>query len=98
MEWIEFVKEFGVPGGLMTVVILLILNGKLVPKSYYDDSKADRDSYKEANVKLMQANFALISALNQLSDVHGKTTSHFFDELNPAKEHNEPPGTEGDTQ
>lgn len=37
--------------GLLTIVVLLILSGRLVPRRVYRDLEADRDHWREAAMK-----------------------------------------------
>jgi hypothetical protein len=86
-------------GGIVTLIILMILSGKLIPKSASDkrveemekrvlEIKEDRDMWKEAYLNASRTNSSLVSQVDVLMEV-GRTTDRVMRSLPSALEESE---------
>lgn len=73
-----FMQKWG-PTGLLSLVIILILFGRLIPKTTHDDVRAQRDEYQKAlnealrqNTKLLESSRVADATFKALKDVAEK--------------------------
>lgn len=66
--------------GLLALVVLMILTGKINPKSYADDIKADRDNWRAAYEKSEEGSKVKDAQITELLEV-SKTVTHLIHSL-----------------
>lgn len=54
--------------GLLALVVIMILTGKLVPKSTLDSQKQESDYWRETFFKSQQTNQVLANALTEITE------------------------------
>lgn len=72
---------------LLIVVFLFVLTGRLVPRNYLDDARADRDYWRAAHAEEVQARQAERDLTNELLEV-ARTADHVLASL-PAADREE---------
>lgn len=78
-ELVDIAGRVG-PGGLLTLVVLLVLTGRLVPKSRYDEMRDDRDEYRKAFNASNEAN--LIQARTTIEHLEiARRNDHFISSI-----------------
>lgn len=68
------------PAGLVAVAVLMILLGRLVPRSTLNDVKADRDHWRRAHEISEQARREQMSQMETLLE-HARTTNAFIQSI-----------------
>lgn len=64
-------------GGILTIVILLVLLGRLVPRRTLEDTIADRDQWREAHKTSEEARIELQQQVGELLEL-SRVTSTFI--------------------
>ena len=72
--------------GLLALVVFMILTGKLNPKSYADEIRADRDAWKTAYNKSEEGSRLKDSQISELLEV-SKTVRHLVRSLPGGEQH-----------
>lgn len=72
---------------LLIVVFLFVLTGKLVPRNYLEDARADRDYWRAAHTEEVRARQAERDLTNELLEV-ARTADHVLASL-PATDREE---------
>jgi hypothetical protein len=68
------------PGGLLTVIVLMVLTDRLIPRSRYLEMKADRDEYRKAFNASNEAN--LIQARTTIEHLEiARRNDHFISSI-----------------
>lgn len=67
-------------GGLLTVVVLLILAGRLVPRQSLVDARQDRDKWQQSAEDWQKAHYELGIAVEKLL-AQGEATVHALTEI-----------------
>lgn len=85
MEWLqEFAAVIRIDqvalAGIVTLVIILILRGGLVPRSILDDRTSERDAWKKAYVESEKARGVLVVQNGELLEV-ARTANHIIASL-----------------
>lgn len=62
-------------GALVTLIVLLVLNGRLIPRSMVDDLRSDRDMWKTAYQNEQARTSELTGQVSTLMEV-ARTTEH----------------------
>lgn len=65
---------------LLAIVVLMVLNGRLVPRRTYDDLKEERDSWRTAHTISEQARMEAIAQSGELIEL-SRTGVHLMDSL-----------------
>ena len=76
-------------GALLTLVVLLILSGRLVTRRQLQDVQADRDYWRTAHDTQQQVTLKQGMTLERLL-VHAETTTHALQEIQTAVERETP--------
>lgn len=74
-----FIEHWG-PGGLLTLVVLLVLSGKLVPRSTLRDTQRERDQWRVAAEKDGETLGQVLSISKELLDL-SRTNNHLIESL-----------------
>lgn len=61
----------GGAGALVTLVVILIFTGRLVPRRYHDEVRAERDEWKRVALKAMGHTDLLLPAAQVATEVIG---------------------------
>lgn len=81
------------PGALLTLVVLLILTGKLIPRRTYDDMRDDRDHWRTAQALSEAARLEAAGQVKELLE-HARTTDAFIRSIGQAAGIEHPPPRE----
>lgn len=76
-------------GGLVALVVLLVLTGRLVTRRQLQDVQADRDYWRTAHDTQLQVTLKQGMSLERLL-VHAETTTHALQEIQNAVDPREP--------
>lgn len=71
------------PSALLSIVVLMILTGRLIPRRTYDDMMHDRDEWRAAHRISETARVESVSQVDELLE-HSRTTSGVLDALRAA--------------
>lgn len=66
--------------GLIVLVVVMVLTGRLVPRAYLEDARADRDYWRTAHTAEVAARQAERSLTNELLEV-ARTADHVLASL-----------------
>ena len=65
---------------LLTLVVLMVLTGRLVPRRTYDDMKEDRNDWRTAHNKIAGALDDAVRQISELTEL-SRTGVHLLDSL-----------------
>jgi hypothetical protein len=88
-------EVWGIPVGdlsapvLLGLAIILILRGRLVPRSTYDDLRADRDQWREAHRLSEEARLTQTRQLDAVLEV-GETVKNVMNALDSVRREGHP--------
>jgi hypothetical protein len=88
-------EVWGIPVGdmsapvLLGIAIVLILRGRLVPRSTYDDLRADRDQWREAHRLSEEARLTQTRQLDAVLEV-GETVKNVMNALDSVRREGRP--------
>ena len=85
MEWLqEFAAVVRIDqvavAGLVTLAVIYIFRGLLVPKSVVDDVRSERDAWKQAYLTEAKAGTVKDGQINELMEV-ARTAQHMYRQL-----------------
>lgn len=89
-SFLDFAGQFGLGGLFMTLIVIAVISGTLLPKSILTEMRRDRDSWRrtaetalETNRILTDTNEQQAESLQKLTYEFAATTNRFLNSLPP---------------